>query len=292
MVGNAADTIRSSAERHGAMPPRRWLLTGASGRVGSALRQRLARPGRMLRLLDVVEPEPAAPGEDVEIVTCSLADAAAVSGACKDIDAIVHLGGQAKESTWDDILTANVEGTRRLFEGAREHGVRSIVLASSSHAVGCWTRGDAGPDGLPADVPGRPDTYYGWSKVAMESLGHLYADRYGMSVTCVRIGTVLPRPRNVRALSTWLSYEDAARLVAAAITAEQPGVRYVWGISRNTRRWWSLSEGATIGYHPVDDAEEYAADIPDARTPDDSTPDDSVRAGADWVDLPLGEPIR
>lgn len=287
MVGNAADTIRSGDERHGAASPQRWLITGASGRVGVALRQRLERPGRVLRLLDIVAPEPAAPGESVEIVSCSLADAAAVSRACADVDAIIHLAGQAKEHHWDEIVTANVEGTRCLLEAAREHGVRPIVLASSSHAVGCWTRGDAGPDGLPADIPGRPDTYYGWSKVAIESLGQLFADRYGMSVTCVRIGTVLPRPTNVRALSTWLSYDDAARLVEAAVAADHPGLRYVWGISRNTRRWWSLAAGAAIGYHPVDDAERYAAEIPDA-----APPDGTARAGADWVERPLGEPIR
>ncbi len=34
----------------------------------------------------------------------------------------------------------------------------------------------------------------------------------------------------------------------------------MWGISRNTRRWWSLAEGEAIGYFPKDDAEEYAAE--------------------------------
>lgn len=238
-------------------------------------------------MLDVVPPAPAETGENVELVTCSLTDDAAVSAACVDIDAIVHLGGRAKEHRWEDILASNVDGTRCLLEAARDHGVRSVVLASSSHAVGCWTRADAGPDGLPADVPARPDTYYGWSKVAMEALGQLFADRYGMSVTCVRIGTVLDKPTNVRALSTWLSYDDAARLVEAAVAAEQPGLRYVWGISRNTRRWWSLAEGEAMGYHPVDDAEAYAGELTAA-----PPPDDSVRAGANWMELPLGEPLR
>ena len=36
------------------------LMTGGSGRIGSMLRTRLARPGRTLRLLDVVPPPAAA----------------------------------------------------------------------------------------------------------------------------------------------------------------------------------------------------------------------------------------
>lgn len=292
MAGNPDDTIWPEASADAASDnspnPHRWLITGASGRVGRCLRERLARPDRTLRLLDIVAPEPALPGERVETVTASLDDADAVRMACADVDAIVHLGGHAKEQSWEEILRANVEGTRCLFEAAREHGIRPIVLASSSHAVGCWTRSDAGPNGLPADIAGRPDTYYGWSKLAMESLGQLYAERYPMSVTCVRIGTVLPRPHNVRALSTWLSYDDAARLVEAAVAASEPGVRYVWGISANSRRWWSLAEGEKIAYFPVDDSEDYAEQV----LAEAGEAEDDPRAGHDWVDRPLGEPIR
>ena len=41
---------------------------------------------------------------------------------------------------------------------------------------------------LPATAPPRPDSYYGWTKAAMESLGRLYADRFGMAVFALRIG--------------------------------------------------------------------------------------------------------
>jgi NADP-dependent aldehyde dehydrogenase len=47
----------------------RVLITGASGGVGKFMRTRLRRPGRLLRLMDIVPPAPAEDGEAVEIVT-------------------------------------------------------------------------------------------------------------------------------------------------------------------------------------------------------------------------------
>ena len=40
---------------------------------------------------------------------------------------------------------------------------------------------------------------------AMEGLGSLYADRYGLDVVCLRIGSAFPEPTTTRQLSTWLS---------------------------------------------------------------------------------------
>lgn len=42
----------------------------------------------------------------------------------------------------------------------------------------------------------------------------------------------------------------------------------MWGISANTRAWWSRAEGAALGYHPVDDSEAYAAEILAGGEPD------------------------
>ena len=72
-----------------------------------------------------------------------------------------------------------------MFEAARRAGVPRVVFASSNHAVGFHPAVDPVPD----DLPPRPDTYYGVSKVAGEALGSLFHDRYGLDVVCLRIGT-------------------------------------------------------------------------------------------------------
>jgi uronate dehydrogenase len=144
-----------------------------------------------------------------------------------------------------------------VLEAARRAGVPRVVLASSNHAVGFTPRPASGSL-TEADARPRPDTYYGVSKVAMEALGSLYADRYGLDVVCLRIGSALPEPRTPRHLSTWLSPADTVALVDAALTTPSPGFAVVWGVSANTRGWWDLTAARALGYEPVDDAEVYA----------------------------------
>ena len=263
----------------------RILVTGASGTMGRALRPLLARAGRTLRLTSRSPLAPASEGESIETVIADLTDLDAMVAAADGCDAILHLGGQATESDWEHILDANIHGTRQVLEAARLTGVRRVILASSNHAAGMYERAAAPVGGLPADAPARPDSYYGFSKAAIEHLGRLYAERHGMDVISLRIGTFAERPAAERTLATWLSPGDATRLVEACLTAPAGGYRDVWGISANTRAWWSLAEGAAIGYVPVDDAERFADEIPDA-TPSDLL--DLERAGGAFTRAPVG----
>nr|WP_240894937.1 NAD(P)-dependent oxidoreductase [Kineococcus siccus] len=244
------------------------LVTGSSGGMGRLLRERLARPGRVLRLLDLAHPDDVVASPDLELRTGSVTDPAVVARALDGADAVLHLAGISVEGPWPDVLDVNVHGTWCVLDAASRTGAR-VLLASSNHAVGMLARADAGPQGVPADAPPRPDTYYGWSKTAGESLGRMYADRTGLDVVALRIGSCFAVPTNVRALSTWLSPDDAARLVEACLAAPSPGFRTVWGISRNTRRWFSLAEGEALGYHPLDDAERFAADVLARAEPDE-----------------------
>ncbi|PRY00849.1 NAD-dependent epimerase/dehydratase family protein [Allonocardiopsis opalescens] len=236
----------------------RLLITGASGIVGTLLRPRLARPDRVLRLLDTEPPPPAAEGERVETVTADVTDAAAMAAAMDGVGAVLHLAGLSGEDAWERILSVNIDGTQKVLEAARLAGVRRVVLASSNHAVGFHPRaaGEAGDYLFP-----RPDGFYGVGKAALEALGSLYHDRYGLDVIALRIGSCFERPSDVRMLATWLSPDDCARLVEACLSAPDPGFRVAWGVSDNTRRWWSLEEARALGYEPRDDAERYAAEV-------------------------------
>ncbi|RKT87636.1 NADP-dependent aldehyde dehydrogenase [Saccharopolyspora antimicrobica] len=267
------------------MPPQRILVTGAAGLVGAMLRTRLARPDRVLRLLDIQPPAAAEPGERVELRTAAITGPEAVQQACAGVDAVIHLAGRSREHTWEEILSTNVDGTRNVLEAARKAGVPRVILASSNHAVGFLPVAGAGDEGFPDEAPPRPDTYYGFSKAAMEALGSLYHSRFGMDVICLRIGACSPRPNDERDLSIWLSPDDAGRLFEACLTTPSPGFRVVWGVSRNTRRLLSPTGGEQIGYHPRDDAEDYAAEVVPNRP---GTEQDYL--GASFTTLPLGEP--
>lgn len=256
----------------------RILITGAAGGLGTLLRPRLAREGRVLRLLDIAELPAAAQGEHVELVQASVTDMAAMEAACADVDAVIHLGGHSLERPWEQMLDVNINGTHTVLEAARRQGVKRMVLASSNHAVGFVEKsdGEAGDYLFP-----KPDTYYGVSKVALEALGSLYASRYGQDVICVRIGSCFEKPRDVRMLSTWLSPDDGARLFEACIAAPEPGYRVVWGVSDNTRRWFSLDEAQALGYVSKDNSEVFAPEVfAEHGEPDPASPAQRYLGGA------------
>jgi uronate dehydrogenase len=223
------------------------------------LRSRLARPGRVLRLLDIAPLDPP-PGPWEESVTASVTDLAALTAACAGADAVIHLAGIATEGPWEAILSVNINGTYVIFEAARRAGVPRVVFASSNHAVGFSPR-ESFP--VPDYAFPAPDTYYGVSKAAGEALAALYARKYGLDAICVRILSCFDRPRNRRMLSTWLSPDDAGRLFEACLTAPSPGFRVIYGVSANTRGdWVSLDEARALGYEPLDDSEPFADEVP------------------------------
>jgi NAD(P)-dependent dehydrogenase (short-subunit alcohol dehydrogenase family) len=256
------------------------LITGAAGQIGSWLRRSLRQPDRHLRLLDIAVQGTAEADEDVELIVASCTDEVAMLKACEGVDVVLHLGGLSTGGyAWEEYLDVNVNGTFNVFEAARRCGVPRVVFASSNHAVGF----------LPADgetnvsdyaFP-RPDSLYGVSKVAGESLGSLYHDRHGLDVLCLRIGSFRPRPTDQRSLWNWLSPGDCTRLFEAAIAAPQPGYRVVWGVSANSKRITSLDEGRAIGYVPTDNAQDYAAEI--VESPTTFTPDGGVFIGGPFT---------
>jgi uronate dehydrogenase len=232
------------------------VLTGAAGRIGTLLRPLLRTDTARLVLVDRVPLTAETPAEDVR--RSELTGPAEIAALVGGADGIVHLAGVSDEAPLAELLEGNVLGTHHVLEAARRTGVRRVVLASSNRLTGCYplTRH------VSPEMPPRPDGLYGVSKVAVEALGRLYADKFGLEVVCLRIGSFEAEPSEPRHLATWLSPRDCAGFVRAALTAPLTGFHAVYAISGNTRRFWSLDD--TIGYRPLDDAEAYADRIPGA----------------------------
>jgi len=204
--------------------------------------------GPGLRLLDI------RPGDGIEVL--DVRDLGATERAFEGVAKVIHLGAIPTEAAFESILDHNLRGTYNVYEAARRRGVSRVVFASSNHVVGMYPRSQ--PVGV--DDPVRPDSYYGVSKAFGEGLGRLYADKWGLEVACVRIGSFLERPRDSRHLSTWLSHRDGVALFRACLEAP---LRYavVYGISANRRAWWDQAAAAALGYRPQDDAERYASEV-------------------------------
>ena len=235
----------------------RVLVTGSAGNIGRVVVPGLADRGHAVVGLDRV---PAPDGFDGawHVADCADPDAVHAVFAAERLDAVVHLAGFPDEADLPTSLTSHVVTTAALLDAMVEHHVDRIVHASSNHAVGRTPRTAL----LTVTHRPRPDTFYGVGKVAAEALLSLYADRYGIDAVACRIGSFQPRPESRRQLATWLSHDDCVRMVEAALTAVSPGFSVLYGVSANTRGWWDLEPGRTLGYHPLDDAEEFADRVP------------------------------
>src|SRR5262245_50924282 len=235
------------------MTDARIVLTGAAGGIGTMIRPLLASQYPGLVLSDKVAPKNLLPSET--FVAADLTKPDEVAAAVKGADSVIHLGGFSIEGPWDVIVQANIIGCYNPFEAAVQAGVKRVLFASASPAVGFYPRKRK----IGTDVTGRPDSRYGVSKAFGEALGALYSDKHGMIVTCLRIGNVGARPLDVRRLSIWISPEDIVQLIRIGL--DHPDIRFeiLYGASDNKAAWWDNSRAHQLGYRPSGKGEQHRA---------------------------------
>ncbi|MFJ4455677.1 NAD-dependent epimerase/dehydratase family protein [Pseudomonas sp. NPDC089392] len=256
-------------------PLNRLLLTGAAGGLGKVLRERLQGYAEVLRLSDISPMAPAA-GPHEEVITCDLADKAAVHALVEGVDAIIHFGGVSTEHSFEDILGPNICGVFHVYEAARKHGVKRIIFASSNHTIGFYRQDER----IDAHSPRRPDSYYGLSKCYGEDVASFYFDRYGIETVSIRIGSSFPQPQNPRMLCTWLSYDDLLQLIERGLFTPDVGHTIVYGASDNRTVWWDNRHAEHLGYVPKDSSEPFRAAVEAQPAPAADDPSMVYQGGA------------
>ena len=101
----------------------RVLVTGGSGRLGRTLGPLLSAAGHSVRVLSRVQRT--GPGLQVSHVVGDLTTGAGLTESVADIDAIVHLASDSRNSR-----AVDVDGTQRLVEVARAAGVKHLLYVS------------------------------------------------------------------------------------------------------------------------------------------------------------------
>lgn len=260
----------------------RILITGAAGRLGTLLRAGLAPLARHVRLAARKPFDDLGPNEEQAVF--DLSDMEATIAATEGCDAIVHFGGASLESPWQTILDANIRGSYHIYEGARKHGAKRVIYASSVHAIG-YHELEAH---IGVDAPVRPDSLYGVSKNFVESLSRLYWDKFGIESVCLRIFSSFPEPADRRMLWSYLSFADCVRLVEASLTAPRVGHTMSFGISDNKVKAVDNSGANHLGFIPQDSSEPFRASV-EAKTqrPDPNAP--AVKFLGGWF-CELGHP--
>ncbi len=237
------------------------LLTGAGGRLGSYLREPLSNLANQLVSTDIKDNIGILYNNEI-FRQIDLQDFSAIKEVSKSVDMIVHFGAIVDEAPFPELLGPNFIGSYNIWESGYLNNVKRIIYASSIHAVGMYPKNQL----IGAEVPHRPDTFYGLAKCFTEDLGKMYFEKRGLESVHLRILSCA-KVNNSRALGTWLSYDDLAHLVCRAIDTPVTGFKIVYGVSNNDRTPVDNSSAKFLGYRPKDNAEKFAKEILDGSYP-------------------------
>lgn len=184
--------------------PRRWLITGVAGFIGSALLEALLEldqsvvgldnflTGRRSNLEDVRSRVAASKWERFSFVEGDIRVVADCERACRGSDIVLHQAalGSVPRSLKDPLLTheCNVNGMLNMLVAARDASVKRFVYAASSS-----TYGDS--ENLPKqeDVIGRPLSPYAVTKYVNELYAEVFGRCYEMSTIGLRYFNVFGR---------------------------------------------------------------------------------------------------
>ncbi|SIR64423.1 NAD dependent epimerase/dehydratase family protein [Haladaptatus litoreus] len=267
------------------------LLTGAFGRVGTAIIDHLAdRDEYEFTYLNRSE------REEYDTFVADVSNYEEMRPAFDDQDAVIHLAGYPEtDGTWEQILQNNIIGMQNTLQAARDAEVPKFIFGSTNHVVGMYEVEFAPelyePDYelmVDQDSPRRSDSYYGTSKSFDEDLGRYYVENYdypkqfySLRICSVRHeeydhpygdaehgadegkwerGSPEYDLKVARMKAMWQSRRDLAQQVDCCLQDDDVEYDVFFGVSDNDRRWFSIEHGRdVIGYDPQDNGEEWDA---------------------------------
>ncbi len=177
--------------------PKRWLVTGVSGFIGSHLLEQLLRldqqvvgldnfsTGKRENLSEVQSMVSEYQWSQFSFIEGDIRDLGTCREACNNVDVILHQAalGSVPRSIEDPLYCNenNVVGNLNMLKAACDTGVKRIVYASSSAVYG-------DNPGLPKveDTCGRQLSPYAVSKMVNESYAHVFSQLYGLETIGLR----------------------------------------------------------------------------------------------------------
>ncbi len=165
------------------------VVIGGGGFIGSHLCEALLAGSHEVRAFDRPEARFLSEVEraGASITTGNFLNQAEVRKVLTDSEVVYHLVSATVPQTSNDNpvfdVEANILGTLRLLDAARDARVKKIVFASSGGTV----------YGLPKEIPIKeihptdPTSSYGITKLAIEKYLHLYSTLHGLNYCILRI---------------------------------------------------------------------------------------------------------
>ena len=166
---------------------KKYLVTGGTGFIGSALVKRLVKEGHTVRVLDNDIRGAAGRLNDVadkiEIMKADIRDAGDVQKACKGMDSVIHLayinGTEYFYKMPELVLEVGVKGIVNVIDGCIKEGIKELIVAASSEVYQT-------PEKIPTDEtaplsvpdPLNPRYSYGSGKIISEIMAINYGRKH------------------------------------------------------------------------------------------------------------------
>ncbi len=205
--------------------PKKFLVTGGAGFIGSHLCEALLAAGSEVVIIDdfndyydpaVKEANLAGVRDRITLVRGDIRDDGLVNRtfSAHRFDGVFHLAARAgvRPSIADPRLyfSTNMDGTLNLLEACRHHGVRDFIFASSSSVYGVNVKVPFAEH----DLIERTISPYAATKLAGEQMCSNYSHLFGLRCMCLRFFTVYgPRQRPDLAISKFTAAIMAGRVV-------------------------------------------------------------------------------
>ena len=215
--------------------PKSLLVTGGCGFIGSNFVRHVVEnhPGVHVTVLDKLtyagrrENIAGLPSDRVEPVVVDVCDAGLLDGLVPGCDDIVHCAAETHNDSSiadpEPFLRTNVEGTFRLLEAVRKHGVRYHHV-STDEVYGGLALDD--PARFTEESPYRPSSPYSSTKASSDMLVRAWARTYGMRTTISNCS------------NNYGPYQRVEKFIPRQITNIIDGARpKLYGDGRNVRDW-------------------------------------------------------
>jgi nucleoside-diphosphate-sugar epimerase len=223
----------------------RIVVTGGSGRIGTAVVQRLLEHGHSPIVLDR-----RAPHANVPFVFIDLRDRQALQPVLEGADGVIHLGEVPHQHAGEsphDVYVRNTATGSTVLQTAADLKIPRFIYTSSAQVYGIWGSGLEGytkhrPVKFPIDEsqPLSPTNVYALAKAANEGYARILAEKQGFNVAVFRLPHVIGA-HHLKMIARWptggpswareetdgiwtyLHDKDAADAYVAALNQIRPG---------------------------------------------------------------------
>ena len=214
-------------------------ITGAAGRIGTAIAAKALEQGHSVVSIDRVAPTNRSESEHEHFAIADIVDYDALLSAFAGCDALIHMAAIPTPFGHPDhvVHNNNVVGSYNALRAAVEHGIMHICQASSVNAIGLSFSRAAHFHYFPIDENHPPynEEAYGLSKWICEQQADSFARRYeGLSIASMRFHLVADRataaeyfnfetPEAAKHLWAYTTYDAASRACLLSLEAAFEG---------------------------------------------------------------------